>query len=213
MLVGAGVVGALALGGAWYVGVEPSQMTEHWRSLERWLMDHPGWLLLALVVLPGFPVPSSALLVAAGVVWRERPLLACLGCVLALLLNMSWTYWLAAGPVRRLMEKLLANSTRRLPDLPRSDHLRLILILRLTPGMPFFVQNYALGMLRPPFLLYLSVSFLCNAPIVCGLVLSGAGLASGRVLPLLAGLAVIALAIVLTFSVRRWLARRREPTG
>ncbi len=213
MLAGAGVVGALALAGAWVFGVEPSEVKEFWRSLELWLMDHPGCLLLALVLLPGFPVPSSALLVAAGVVWRERPLSACLGCVLAILLNMTWTYGLAAGPGRRWVAKLLANTTRRLPELPQADQARLILILRLTPGLPLFFQNYVLGFLRPPFGLYLALSLACNAPIVCGLVLSGAGLASGRLLPLLAGVAVVVLAVVLTFAARRWLARRREPAG
>lgn len=213
LLVGC-AVGVVVLGLViWRTGMEPAQLKEHWRVFELWLMNHPGLLLLALVFLPGIPVPTSALLLAAGIVWRDHPLLACLACVVTLTLNMIWTYAVAAGPGRHLVEKFLATTTLRIPELPRSDHLRLILILRLTPGMPFFVQNYVLGFLRPPFRLYLPLSILCNAPVVCGLVLSGSGLGNGRLLPLLGGLGLVALTAVLTQYARRWLARRRVPVA
>lgn len=209
LLVGGSIAVAVALAIAWRTGVEPAQLKESWRLLEAWLMEHPWLLVLALVVLPGFPVPTSALLVTASIVWRAHPVLACLACVVALTANMIWTYGLAAGPGRSLVERFLANTALRIPELPRGDHLRLILVLRLTPGMPFFFQNYALGFMRPPFRLYLPLSILCTAPIACGVVLSGAGLANGRLLPLLVGVGLIVLAIVLTHSARRWLVRRR----
>jgi uncharacterized membrane protein YdjX (TVP38/TMEM64 family) len=213
MLAALAVGGLGLVAGAWYAGVEPAQLKDAWRVLEQWLMGHPWLLLLALVLLPALPIPSSALLMAAGIVWRDRPLLACLGCVVAYALNMVWTYGLAAGPGRRLVGRLLARTALRVPDLPRGDHLRMILIMRLTPGMPFFFQNYVLGLLRPPFRLYLVLSVVCNAPIVCGLVLSGAGLANGRLLPLLGGIGLIVLAVVITHSVRRWLGRRAAAAG
>jgi len=193
---------------AWYSGLVPADLMAGWRRLEQLLLAHPVLLALALVILPGLPVPTSAMLVAAGVVWREHPVLACGTAVSALALNSVWTYAFAAGPGRRLIERMLARSSVRIPELPRNDHLRLILILRLTPGIPFFIQNYVLGLLRPPFRLYLPVSIACNAPIVCGLVLSGAGLAGGHLMPLLAGISLVVLAAVIAQSARRWLKRR-----
>ncbi|MEO8614657.1 MAG: hypothetical protein ABI600_05905, partial [Luteolibacter sp.] len=100
---------------------------------------------MALVILPGLPIPTSALLLTAGVVWRDQPMMACLLCLLALILNLTWTYWLAAGPARRLVEKMLAATGIQIPDLPRGDHLKLILVMKLTPGIPLFLQNYLLG--------------------------------------------------------------------
>ncbi len=197
---------AVATGAA--CGIRPADLTSAWHHLERWLTNHPLLLLAALVVLPGLPVPSSALLVATGMVWRDHPALACLLAVTAMTGNMLWTYAFAAGPGRRWCARLLARSGTHLPDIPRNDHLRLILVLRLTPGMPFFIQNYLLGMLRPPLRLYLPVSLACNAPVVCGLVLSGAGLAAGNLMPLLAGLSLVVLAVVLTQTFRRKLAGR-----
>jgi len=199
----------LALGVAWWLGVDLAGLQGAWTHLEHTLMRHPWVLFLALVVLPGLPVPTSALLFAAGVVWRDRPIVACLLCILALMLNMVWTYWLAAGPGRRLVEKILTFTSVRIPALPRGDHLRVILILRLTPGMPLFFQNYVLGFLRAPFRLYLPVSLACTGVMASGIVLSGAGFAEGRLVPLLVGISLMVLAGVLTHMLRAWLAKRR----
>ena len=202
--------GGLALGIAWWLGVDCAGLQRLWTGLVHWLVEHPSALFWALVVLPGLPVPTSALLLTAGAVWRDRPLVACLLCILAMLLNMIWTYWVAAGPGRRLVEKILASTSVRIPALPRGDHLRIILILRLTPGMPLFLQNYVLGFLHVPFRLYLPLSIVCSGIMASGIVLSGAGLADGRMLPMLVGISLIVLAVVLTHLVRRWLVKRRQ---
>ena len=211
MLLVLSLGGVLALVGCWWLGVDLAMLKGYWIEIEQWLIQHPSALFWALVLLPGLPVPTSALLLAAGVVWRDRPLAACLLCMLAMEMNMIWTYWLAAGPGRRLVERFLKSTGVRIPELPRGDHLRLILILRLTPGMPLFIQNYVLGFLRPPFRLYLPVSIVCNNIMSCGIVLSGAGLADGRMLPMLVGISLIALAVVLTHVMRIWLVKRRKP--
>lgn len=208
MALGLGL--GLAVGAAWWLGVDLADLQRLWKHLEQWLMQHPWALFWALVVLPGLPVPTSALLFAAGVVWRDRPVMACLLCLLALLMNMIWTYWVAAGPGRRLVDRILAATQIRIPELPYGDHLRMILILRLTPGMPMFFQNYVLGFLHARFRLYLPVSLVCTGVMASGIVLSGAGLANGRLLPMLGGISLIVLAVVLTHMLRKWLAKRRN---
>lgn len=74
--------------------------------------------------------------------------------------------------------------------------------------MPFFVQNYALGFMRVPFGLYLPLSVLCNAPVVVGIVLSGAGLVGKDVKPLMVGVGLLVVAAVLVQLVRKRLAKR-----
>lgn len=204
---------ALALAGgllAWRTGVDVATLKDVWRATEAYLKQNSWALFLALVILPGLPVPTSVLMLTAGVVWREQPLMACLLCLLALALNLSWTYWLAAGPARRLVEKLLVASSMRIPELPRGDHLKLILVLRLTPGIPLFFQNYLLGFLRAPFWLYLPVSLLCTGIISTGVVLSGAGLADGQIKWAITGVSLIVLGGVFTHLVRGWLAKRKR---
>ena len=205
------VIAAGAL--AWKLGVDLASLKGMWKTTEAYLKQHPALLFWALVFLPGLPIPTSALLLTAGVVWRERPVMACLLCLLALALNLTWTYWLAAGPARRLVEKILSATTFQIPELPRGDHLKLILVMRLTPGIPLFLQNYLLGFLRAPFHLYLPVSILCSGVIGTGVVLSGAGLSDGRLMPALTGVSLIVLGIVLTHLIRGWLAGKKRAVG
>lgn len=210
VLLGGAIVTIVAGVTAWQMGLDLSDLKAWWVLLNDYLVKNPWALFAALVILPGFPVPLSALLFTAGVVWRESPVMACLLCLLAITLNLAWTYWLAAGPGRKIVEKMLISTSVTVPDLPKGDHLKLILILKLTPGIPHFFQNYLLGFLRVPFLLYLPVSVVCNGLIGTGLVLSGVGLADGRLMPALTGISLIAVGVVLTQFIRGWLARRKQ---
>jgi uncharacterized membrane protein YdjX (TVP38/TMEM64 family) len=203
------LMGALALLLAWQMGVTFEDLKRLWLAVEGYLKENPAALFLALVILPGLPVPTSALLLTAGVVWREQPVMACLLSQLAMFLNLVWTYWLAAGPGRKMVEKILAVTPVRVPELPKGDQLKLILVMKLTPGIPLFLQNYLLGFLRAPFHLFMMVSLAANSLIVTGVVLSGAGLADGRLLPALTGVSLIVAGVVLTRLVRGWLRGRR----
>ncbi|MES2924219.1 MAG: VTT domain-containing protein [Verrucomicrobiota bacterium] len=205
-LAGVGIAGGVI---AWKMGMDLASLKEMWTVTEVYLKQNPWALFLALVILPGLPIPTSVLMLTAGVVWREQPLMACSLCLVALALNFSWTYWLAAGPARRLVEKILAAISIQVPDLPRADHLKLILVLRLTPGIPLFFQNYLLGVLRAPFHLYLPVSMLCTGIIATGVVLSGAGLADGKLKWAITGVSLIVLGGVFTHLIRGWLAKRK----
>jgi uncharacterized membrane protein YdjX (TVP38/TMEM64 family) len=210
-LAGVGVVlglGALAL--AWQMGVDVAMLKQGWMRSEAFLRAHPWWLFGALVILPGLPVPTSALLLLAGTVWRDRPVVACAICLLAIALNMTWTYWMAARPGRGLVEKLLAAGSWRIPEMPRGNHLRFILLLRLTPGFPLFIQNYLLGFFRVPFRLYLAVSMACSGLIACGVVLSGAGVAGGNFMPAITGVGLIVVGLVVVQMLRQKLVGKNK---
>lgn len=205
-----GILSLAALWIAWKAGVDLAVLKSLWERCNIYLTAHPAALFWALVILPALPIPTSALLFTAGVVWRERPVMACSLCLLAMTLNMSWTYWLAAKPGRGLVEKLTAAGMLRIPELPSGNHLKLILVLRLTPGLPFFVQNYVLGFVRAPFFLYLPVSLLCSGLIGTGVVLSGVGVGGGKLRSAILGISLIIVGGILTQAVRGWLAKKKS---
>ena len=203
-LAGAGLVlGAGTLLLAWQMGVDGALLHAWWNQAQVFLLARPWWLFVSLVLLPALPIPTSALLFLAGTVWRDRPVMACAICLVAMALNMSWTYWLAARPGRGLVEKLLAATSLRVPELPQGNHLHMILILRLTPGLPFFFQNYLLGFFRVPFRLFLAVSMGCSGMIASGIVLSGAGVADGNLTPMVTGVALIMLGLLVVHLLRQ----------
>ena len=74
--------------------------------------------------------------------------------------------------------------------------------MRLTPGFPFFAQNYLLGFFRVPFRLYLPVSMACNGVISVGVVLSAAGVADGNLVPVLTGVALVVVGLVLVHWIK-----------
>ena len=194
---------------AWKSGVDLVVLKAAWESCNAYLKEHPAALFWAIVFLPALPIPTSALLFTAGVVWGDRPVIACLLCLLAMALNLSWTYWLAANPARGIVEKLMAAGSFQIPDLPRGDHLKLILVMRLTPGFPFFLQNYVLGFMRAPYFLYLPVSLLCSGLIGTGIVLSGVGLGGGKLKAAILGISLIVVGGIITQVIRGWLAKKR----
>lgn len=201
-------LGAAAVLVAWKLGVDLEMLKWWWSEAEGFLMERPWCLFAGLVFLPGLPVPTSALMLLAGTVWRDRPVMACALCVLALALNMCWTYWLAAFPGRKLVEKVLETGSIRVPELPKGNHLRLTLVLRLTPGIPMFMQNYLLGFFRVPFFLYLPVSLGCSGLVCCGVVLSGAGVASGNLMPVISGVGLIVAGVVVVQMLRKKLGSK-----
>ena len=188
----------------WKFGVDGAVLGASWKQLENFLLLRPWLLFAGLVILPALPVPTSALLLLAGTVWRDTPVMACGICLLALGINITWTYWLAAYPGRGMVVKLMAFLGLALPESSKDNHLRLILLVRLTPGFPFFVQNYLLGFFRVPFWLYLPVSLCCSGIISAGVVLSAAGVADGNLVPIFTGVALI----VVGFLVVQWIKAR-----
>lgn len=208
--LGAVLTGCVVLT-AWQSGVDAEMLGDGWEATQCWLAGNRWWLFMALVILPGFPVPTSMLLLLTGTVWVERPVVGCLVALAGIALNMVWTHWLAAGPGRKLVAKWLEALALRLPVIPAGDHVRMTLVFRLTPGVPFFLQNYLLGFFGVPFRIYLPLSLLCNGFLTCAFVLGGAGISSGRLGSAISGVSVLVAAVIgLRWIRARMVANRKR---
>ena len=177
-----------------------------WYRVQEFMRLHPWLLFVALVILPGLPVPTSALLFLTGTIWGEHPVAASSLAIAALAINMSWCYWLASGPGREIAGRWFSRTD--LPILPAGDSLRTILLLRLTPGLPLFAQNYLLGFLRVPFGQYIGVSLLCNGVLSVAVILAGAGIAGGDLGTVLTGISIAIVATIAIKWIREKLIRR-----
>ncbi|MCB1242309.1 MAG: TVP38/TMEM64 family protein [Verrucomicrobiales bacterium] len=200
-----GLVGIIVLVVLWKLGIDVETLRASWKSSRAYLQEHEWALFLALAFLPGFAVPVSPLLLLAGAVWGAT-LKACVLTVLALAVNMSWTYWVAAYPARKFIERLLLSTSVKIPDLPKNDHVRLVLIFRLTPGIPFFIHNYVLGFVRTPFWIYLPMSVLLGGAVSIGILLTGGAILEGKAGMAITGISLIIVGVLVT----RWLRGRLE---
>jgi uncharacterized membrane protein YdjX (TVP38/TMEM64 family) len=166
-----------------------------------WCRSNPVALFAAIAILPGFGFPASPLLILAGAVWGSNPW-ACAISLLALILNICWTHLLAAGPLRQRIIRLLGSRLQVWLDMPTNDLMRVSCLLRVTPGVPLLVQNYAIGILGIP----LRYSVLLAIPItglyVCGFVLTGGAIFEGRIGVLILGISIL-IAATLTIKIIR----------
>ncbi len=166
----------------------------------------PGVFFVAMALLPAVGFPLMAFTLAAGPVFG--PTLGT-GWVIgwsltSVMVNLLLTYWLANRAFRPLATRLLAWFGFKLPENTSSGAWQLALIVRLTPGPPFWVQSYVLGLIRVPLVPYLVVSMLVMAGFIIALVAGGEAAFQGN-----GRLAIVAVSVLLICVAVLQLLRKR----
>lgn len=166
----------------------------------------------AMALLPGVGVPNSPFALAAGPVFGERlglPVVTLL-CVAAITINLALTYWLARRWLRPVCGRVLERFGYKLPVVESGDVTDLIVLIRVTPVLPFFAQNYLLGLADVPFVRYLLISLAIQGSLNVGFILFGEALNHGRGgMVLTAGL-LIAMLVVGTHWVRKHYGKKKS---
>lgn len=168
------------------------------------LKAHPWVLLVALATLPGLGFPISPFLVLVGIVFAPRygmPAACALG-ILAQSCCTIWTYLLSSGPLRGVLRRVVSRR-RELPQLNDRNALRLGLILRITPGIPYALQNIVLGVLGMRLKPYLLISIPITAAWTVGFIVTSGALFEGRAGLAIAGVLLLIVLIILTKMLQR----------
>lgn len=167
----------------------------------------------AMAVLPLFGFPLSAFVLSAGPVFAPTlgpgAVIACGTAALAV--NVSLSYWFAAFALRPWMERVIRWLGYGVPKLPEGRDWEFTLVLRVVPGIPFFLQNYLLGLARVRFGIYMLVSMAVPTTYLTIAVLAGDALAHGDKRKLmLAGVLFAVVGLGLHLLRKRLAARRRD---
>jgi uncharacterized membrane protein YdjX (TVP38/TMEM64 family) len=179
---------------------------EYWLG---WILDgrafleaNPWSLIAVLATLPGLGFPISPVLVLFGVVLAPRyGMPATLALAFAAQgLCTTWTYALAAGPLRGLLTGYVLRH-RELPELTEGNTIRLGLFLRLTPGIPYALQNIVLGILGMRLRPYLLVSLPTTSLWTASFVITGGAIFKGQIGWAITGVVIL---IVLVLATRMW---------
>ena len=165
----------------------------------------------AMAVLPILGVPTSPFAVGAGPLFAKElgmPLVILLG-ELAITFNMAVAYWLARRWLRPFLTRKIEKMGYELPQVDAGNASDLIILLRVTPGPPFFVQNYLLGLANVPFGRYMLIS--CSAQWLFNLafMLFGDALNQGRGKKALIALMLFATLVAVANIVRKKLAKKK----
>ena len=172
----------------------------------------PWAFFTGLALLPALGVPVLAFILSAGPLWAEKLGMGhvILYSLLALTVNFTLTYCLARWAFRPLLTKLVTRLGYQLPRAEEGDATSLIVIMRVTQGIPYCVQNYLLGLAEVPFGKYFLWTAVLSLPQNVAAILFGDAImhGKGRMVAMVAGLLVALVAA--THLVRRHFAQRNK---
>jgi uncharacterized membrane protein YdjX (TVP38/TMEM64 family) len=127
------------------------------RAMVEWVASFgPMPFFIAMAILPSLWAPVSPFLVVAGLTWNLPT--ALLGCGAALAFNMALSWLLAGKLFRPAFERLVHRFGYSVPEITHKSMISVAVLLRITPGMPFPLQNYLLGLAGMPFAWYMAIS-------------------------------------------------------
>jgi len=131
----------------------------------------PVTFFAALAVLPAIGVPTTPFFMLAGMTFGLT--IGLLGTAASLAINMVLCFWIARSGLRTSLRRLLARWGRELPQVAGSEAVRFAVLVKLTPGVPAFIKQYALGLSGMKFGPYFWVSFLITLPYAFAFVVLG----------------------------------------
>lgn len=175
----------------------------------------PTSFFLAMALLPALGVPLSFFCLTAGSVFGPQlgmPVVMTLSLA-AIATNIALSYLLATRALRPLLESLLSRLGYQMPRVASGDATDLIVLLRVTPGLPFPVQNYLLGLAAVPFTRYLLVSCLIAFPLNAAIIFFGEALLQGKGRTALLGLLLLLALMAVIHMVRRRYSAKNAPAN
>ncbi|MFA5057847.1 MAG: hypothetical protein WC485_07010 [Opitutaceae bacterium] len=171
----------------------------------------PWVFFTAMAVLPAAGFPLLAFALPAGPAFSGQ---LGLGGVLvaygtAIAVNLALTYWLAAHALRPWVERLVARAGYKIPHVAKEEQVEVTLLLRITPGPPFFLQSYLLGLGRVAFLTYMWVSWSVAMAYGVGFVVFGDAIMHGRARMAILGMSLLVTAVIVVHLVRKHYGKGR----
>jgi uncharacterized membrane protein YdjX (TVP38/TMEM64 family) len=125
----------------------------------------PGPFFLAMALLPAVGFPLAAFSVVAGPVFGPTlgvgTVVLC--AIAATSANVALSYWIAARALRPFVKHVLRWLGYSLPEIRQRHAWPIVLLIRVVPGPPFFLQSYLLAFAKAPFGTYMAISTLVPA--------------------------------------------------
>lgn len=210
-LVVAATVGALTVLFLWLADPNVENWKDRFYQVLDFLEANPWALMAAVAILPGIGFPLSPLLVFFGIALAPRfgmPLTCLLG-IFSQSICTTWTYLLASGPLREALRRMITKH-RELPEPTQENMVQMGVILRITPGIPYPLQNIVLGILGMRLRPYLMVSLPITSIWTVAFIVTGGAIFEGQ-----AGLAIsgILLLVVLILLTKMFQRRTRTHAG
>jgi uncharacterized membrane protein YdjX (TVP38/TMEM64 family) len=175
------------------------------------IRDMGPWVFFgAMIILPAVGAPLMAFNLVAGEAFAPQMTMpgVIITVALAIAANLLLTYWLARYALRPLLARVVARYGYSVPRVTKENALTISLVVRLTPGPPYFLQGYLLGLAEVPLRLFMLVSWLAVMPISVSAVMLGKAAREGNMGKIAVVLGIMVLAVIAVQIVRRRVAKR-----
>jgi uncharacterized membrane protein YdjX (TVP38/TMEM64 family) len=187
-----------------------------WRAIIEYCLnvirDAGPWAFFgAMAVLPAGGFPLAPFTLTAGPAFGPSlglPVVIALTCA-AIFVNVLLSYVLARWLLHPLVEKLVIRLGYRMPRIGPDNYWDISILLRVTPGPPFFVQSYLLGLAHVPLRIYLICSLAVAWSYAAAFVVFGDALLHGRGRMVIVGFSLLGTLGVAAQLVRKHFARKR----
>jgi len=211
LFIKAGVLGAVVLVAAVLVlwGVDLKALLVQGMAV---IGNAGPWVFFtAMALLPAVGCPLLAFALPAGPAFSGQlglgGVLAAYGAAIAV--NLALTYWLASHALRPWVERLVAHLGYKIPQFAKDEHVEVTLLLRITPGPPFFLQSYLLGLGKVSFVTYMWVSWSVAMVYGVGFVIFGDAIIHGKALMATTGVSLLIAAGIIVHLVRKHYGKGR----
>jgi uncharacterized membrane protein YdjX (TVP38/TMEM64 family) len=191
-------------------GVNVGELIDRGLSVVR--SGGPVLFFLAEALLPALGAPLAAFNLVAGEAFAPQMTMpgVVAAAMVAIAVNLALTYWLARHAFRPFLTRLVARYGYAVPRVTPANALTVSLVVRLTPGPPYFLQGYLLGLAEVPFRLYMVVSWLAVLPWAVAFIVLGKAAREGSFVRIATAVGVIVVAVLAVQLIRRKLARRES---
>jgi len=204
----------LAAGGAglWWFQLHHYSVRESIDAGIAVLRDAGPWVFFtAFALLPAAGFPIAIFYLTAGSAFTEQlgvgGVIAATG--LALFVNITVTYWLARYGLRPWLERMISRTKYKIPVVAAAEHAEITLLLRITPGPPFFVQSYLLGLAEIRFATYVGISWTVAMAYASGFIVFGDAILHGKGQLAFLGMSALVAVGLIVHLLRRHYGKKR----
>lgn len=166
----------------------------------------------AMAILPAVGAPLTLFTLTAAPAFAGRfgmaGVLAAAGIAIAL--NLSLTYWLARYGLRPWLEQMVSRTKYKIPVAAPDEQAEITVLLRITPGPPFFLQSYLLGLAEVRFVTYLWISWVISCVYATGFIVFGDAILQGKGKVAFIGLSILVAVALGVHLLRRHYGKKRS---
>jgi uncharacterized membrane protein YdjX (TVP38/TMEM64 family) len=164
---------------------------------------------MALLPAAGFPISVFNLTAASAFAAQMGLVGVIVAAGAAIAVNLALTYWLARYALRPWLEQMISRTKYKIPVVAAADHAQITLLLRITPGPPFFVQSYLLGLAEVPFFTYMWISWVISIIYAAIFIVFGDAILHGKGRAAFLGLSALVALALIVHLLRRHYAKKR----